>query len=742
MRLFFFIQTTCVLFFCAAGIVAVNTPGAINIPFSQVWYVSRQQTSHFLAELVYLAYRVRTSRNGNDGNWSSFPLTVGTPPSLVYVLPSTSATETWVVGWMGCNSSWNPFVPPDCENARGKTFNNQSTTWHRRGDYFLKAEEYLGINPSAEFGFDTVVVGYAGSGVGLSNTTAAWFLDNDFAVGMFGLSYRPTNFSLSPWDMTPSYLTQLYDQKIIPTLSYAYTAGAHYMFDQGIPGRGSLVLGGYDKSLFQPNNVVFPFNDDQSYDLTVRLEGIYVSNISASTNSTSNVKIRKNVSYLIRENANDTSSTVTTASTGVPSPLTRTLPLTIPTDMSLTIETSSSPTVAPSPTKAPSAVPSFTEQNLLPKPTPFFIDSTTPHIWLPEEACAMFEKAFGLVHDPVSDLYLINETQHSALVAQNSTIIFSLAGMGYPKPSVVNITFPYAAFDLWVTWGYNISAPTRYFPIRRAANNTQYVLGRTFLQEAYLIVDNTNQNFTISQRAWPLAGKSQIFPQPITTTHLAHAVIAAISVSGIVLLTFIASAIWYYLRRKRLAEEKKRKDEEEAAEAARKAKEKEEAIVPDPFATPDGIINELHTEKLETPELFGRLLPFNGAEVDGSHASERRFELGRGMEGIEGRHELEAPHGISQAPAPISEANESESENGNERKSVDVSETATSQEISERTETEEGTEIGSMSPMEPVSPESPGGSSRGLLGGDDPVSPQSPTPVKLQNDRHLIYGFI
>jgi hypothetical protein len=43
--------------------------------------------------------------------------------------------------------------------------------------------------------------------------------------------------------------------------------------------------------------------------------------------------------------------------------------------------------------------------------------------------------------------------------------------------------------------------------------------------------------------------------------------------------------------------------------------------------------------------------------------------------------------------------------------------------------------------MEPVSPESPDGSSRGLLGGEDPVSPQSPAPVRLQNDRHLIYGF-
>src|SRR5450756_1839188 len=114
MRLFSFIQTTSVLFFYAAGTVAVNTPGAIDIPFSQVWYVFGHQSSHVLSKLVYLAHLVRTLRNGNDGNWSSFPLTVGTPPQQVYVLPSTAFTSTWVVGSIGCNSSWNKVVPPNC----------------------------------------------------------------------------------------------------------------------------------------------------------------------------------------------------------------------------------------------------------------------------------------------------------------------------------------------------------------------------------------------------------------------------------------------------------------------------------------------------------------------------------------------------------------------------------------------------------------------------------------------------
>jgi hypothetical protein len=295
----------------------------------------------------------------------------------------------------------------------------------------------------------------------------------------------------------------------------------------------------------------------------------------------------------------------------------------------------------------------------------------------------MFEKAFGLVYDPDSDLYLISDTQHDALLALDASITFSFTqtgGIGYPGFPLVNITLPYAAFDLWVTWGHNISGPSRYFPIRRAANTTQYVLGRTFLQEAYLSVDNTKQSFTVSQRKWPYPAISEIVPGPTTAHPLTPAIYAAIGVSCLVTLVILTVVIWFFIRRKRLRlAAKKRKEEEE--EAARKAKEMEENIIPDPFATPEGVINEIDTEKWHPPLLDGRLLPFNGAEVDGSHAAERRYEMGRGMEGIEERHELEVPHGLSQAPGSEGERNEgaSGSGNGSSRKSVDVTETEVSQ---------------------------------------------------------------
>jgi hypothetical protein len=71
---------------------------------------------------------------------------VGNPPQIMYVLPSTAATSTWVVGWMGCANGWNTSVMPyNCNITRGFTFTNDtSTTWKEKGYYGLKVEEYLG----------------------------------------------------------------------------------------------------------------------------------------------------------------------------------------------------------------------------------------------------------------------------------------------------------------------------------------------------------------------------------------------------------------------------------------------------------------------------------------------------------------------------------------------------------------------------------------------------------------------
>ena len=154
---------------------------------------------------------------------------------------------------------------------------------------------------------------------------------------------------------------------------------------------------------------------------------------------------------------------------------------------------------------------------MLSEPMDAYIDSTIPQIWLPLDACRQFEDAFGLVYDATTELYLVNDSLHDQLVDQNPNVTFTL-GLGPSGGETVDIVFPYASFDLTALSPYQgLANQSRYFPLRRAANQTQYTLGRTFLQEAYLMVDWENGNFSVSQCIWPnQMSKNIIAMQPPT----------------------------------------------------------------------------------------------------------------------------------------------------------------------------------------------------------------------------------
>ncbi|KAK3079210.1 hypothetical protein LTS18_005456 [Coniosporium uncinatum] len=92
----------------------------------------------------------------------------------------------------------------------------------------------------------------------------------------------------------------------------------------------------------------------------------------------------------------------------------------------------------------------------------------------------------------------------------------------------MNVTLPYSALDLSASFpllqpsgplyeadasgnmiSHNASAIAEastvsrpYLPFRRAENENRYVLGRTFLQEAYIIADYERQNFSVNAYQW------------------------------------------------------------------------------------------------------------------------------------------------------------------------------------------------------------------------------------------------
>lgn len=110
------------------------------------------------------------------------------------------------------------------------------------------------------------------------------------------------------------------------------------------------------------------------------------------------------------------------------------------------------------------------------------VDSTVPYLWLPETVCQAFEQAFDISWNPISNVYLVNETLHDKLVERNASVVFQLADSLTGGPSI-NITLPYASFDLNASYPL-VKSQSRYFPLQRANDDTQYTLGRTFFQES------------------------------------------------------------------------------------------------------------------------------------------------------------------------------------------------------------------------------------------------------------------
>lgn len=340
--------------------------------------------------------------DGNDGPWSSFALRLGTPEQTVKVMISTAGSQTWVVLPEGCTS----LDPPDCTTSRGGEFYaNRSSTWRKNNAtssaiFSLGLESNLGyIGNNGQFGYDTVRLGWQGSGgPSLDQQILAGIVTKQFFLGIFGLNPRPTNFSNFS-DPSPSYMSNLKDKSLIPSLSWSYSAGNQYRLNKVL---GSLTLGGYDSSRFVSNNVTFVFNEIDSRDLTVVIKGVSVT------------------------------------AGGISTPL-------------------STSSIAA------------------------YVDSTTPFIYLPTTVCKKFEAAFELTWNNEVQAYLVNDTLNDKLKAQDATVVFELGNWETDK--TVNISLPYAAFDLIAEYPL-MPNRTRYFPLVRATNDTQYTLGRAFLQEA------------------------------------------------------------------------------------------------------------------------------------------------------------------------------------------------------------------------------------------------------------------
>lgn len=131
------------------------------------------------------------------------------------------------------------------------------------------------------------------------------------------------------------------------------------------------------------------------------------------------------------------------------------------------------------------------------------IDSTWPYLWLPDEVCDQFAKQFNLKYDNKTNFYTTDSSGAQNNNIQNATVSFKIGDDPFGGGNnFATINLPLSAFDLSYRDPSGSGNSTRYFPIKKSPNG-MFVLGRTLLQEAYLIVDYERSNFTIAAASFP-----------------------------------------------------------------------------------------------------------------------------------------------------------------------------------------------------------------------------------------------
>ena len=363
---------------------------------------------------------------GNDGPWSTFTLRLGTPEQDVNVMVSTASYQTWAVVPQGCTSS----DPSNCADLRGGEFKyNDSTTWVQNnvtenGTFTLGLELNLGYGDDANglYGYDTVALSWLGSG-------GKQFLAESTPAKVIDIVY------------------------LGPSLPQQIVAGiANPIFYFGLFGLNP-----------RPTNFTNYQHPVSSFISNLKAANM-IPSLSWSYTAGNQYRLNKVLGSLTLGGYD--------SARFIPNDLTfdfsaqdiRDLSVSI-TSITHTQNTQTTPLLSSGPISA-------------------YLDSTIPWIYLPLSVCQAFESAFGLDYDDTSQSYLVNSTLHEKLQADNASVTFTLQNPANPSGGTVDITLPYAAFDLVASYPLTANGSQRYFPLARATNESQYTLGRTFFQEA------------------------------------------------------------------------------------------------------------------------------------------------------------------------------------------------------------------------------------------------------------------
>ena len=175
-----------------------------------------------------------TSSDGNDGLWSSFIIAVGTPPQSARVLVSTKLSDVWVISETASQSQDDCLATHSSAYKKvggGLSNKKLSTTW--RGIRWYENwrdrifDKKIAEVSTEDYGSDTTRIGLAGIGnINFDSRTIAT-KTKGFSLGFLGINSRYSHLT-PPRDGQISFLESLKASGRIPSLSYAYSAGAWY----------------------------------------------------------------------------------------------------------------------------------------------------------------------------------------------------------------------------------------------------------------------------------------------------------------------------------------------------------------------------------------------------------------------------------------------------------------------------------------------------------------------------------
>jgi hypothetical protein len=268
------------------------------------------------------------------------------------------------------------------------------------------------------------------------------------------------------------------------------------------------------------------------------------------------------------------------------------------------------------------------------------IETEVSELWLPPSVCDAFAEAFGLTYFEANDRYALTDEAHNSLRSISPTFSFTIGNSIYSEETI-NITIPYAAFDVEASYPI-FATPTKYFPLRRAANDSQYALGRVFMQEIYLSVDWERDVFNISQAVFsspPLepdivAIEPKETPSSESSKGLGSGVIAGIVVGCVLFLALLLALGWWCWRRKQKKKKKKKRIAEAGASITEEKKDGGE------FA-PEVFVQRQRAD-----------LELEGAPVGEMHAAHGAYEL---QDDAEGGRRKQPQIVEAESPAPLYE---------------------------------------------------------------------------------------